>query len=197
MFPSGFSFKMKLCFKHLFCAFSAGWLENFQCRFGLQTLLYFLFNNFHPKHTLEAATHKNLQWGAVLRRVAMGTALILYLLTTDNKSAERYHQPLNQAEQRHQIQRLLALQKWVSASGFCVSLPQFQVCALPALAINYHISYKICSLVSKEGSIKRQFVCAHSFKFTVYLCFINLEVWSLRFSHLILGFLPFRISSWF
>lgn len=77
---------MKPCFKHLFCAVSAGRLENCQCCLAYTLTVVSSFNNFCPKHAIEAADTQKPSDRCGFKESGHSRALILYLPTTDKQA---------------------------------------------------------------------------------------------------------------
>ena len=153
---------MKACFKHLFCAVSAGWLENRQCCLTYMLPVMYLLLTISAPNTLQRQlTHKNLQAGVVLRRVATSRALILCLPRTDLGQSPPAREGESGRTKTSDSKPSCAGEMGLFLS-VCFSFypSQFQGCALPAVAVNgithYRISYKICFSVTKVKITERR-----------------------------------------
>lgn len=107
--PSRVSIQNEPCFKHVLCACSAGRLDGFQCCLSGEILFYFLFNNFHPKHTTEAADAQKSSVRCSLKESSHGHSFDSLSPNNRQTGCRESPQPLSRAEQKDKIQRLLVL----------------------------------------------------------------------------------------
>lgn len=172
---------MKPCFKHLFCACSAGRLDNFQHCLCLYVV--FLFNNFCPKHATEAADTLKPSERCSFKESSHGQSFDS--LSPNNRQTGPQQLTTSAGIGQNKNIRFKGFMHFRNngSSPLCLFFfPfQFQVCALQTVLwplqglLTYHISYKICSLVAKAESTEKQFLCTISPNSGIYLYLVESE----------------------
>lgn len=133
----------------------------------VDSLLYFLFNSFCPKHTTEASgtlkPSERYSFKECSHRQSSDS-----LSPKDNEALRKSPPALEWGRTKTSVSKISMHFKNNGSFPLCsLFFPfQFQVCTLPAWPFlglpTYHTSYKMGSLVIKAESTERQFLCTVS-----------------------------------
>lgn len=100
--PLRISFEIKVCFIHLFCACSAGWLDSFNVVFQPVDCHTF-FLTMSILCTLQRQLTQNPSVRCSFKESSHGQSFDSLSPNNRQTSLTESHQPLNQVEQKHQI----------------------------------------------------------------------------------------------